>query len=117
MNHLRQRFGPSLVRRYTHRPPNAPLPLARRVRLFTHDEEPTNAPHARDAKLARVEAALLLADEPLQARKLADVCDLADAAEARALAERLRTLYDADGSAFQVEEIAGGYQLLTRPMY
>ena len=37
--------------------------------------------------------------------------------ETRAHVERLQALYDADGSAFQVEEIAGGYQLLTRPRY
>ena len=74
-------------------------------------------PHARDGKLARLEAALIIADEPLPARKLADVAGLADAAEARALVERLQRLYDSDGSAFQVEEIAGGYQLLTRPQY
>ena len=35
----------------------------------------------------------------------------------RACVERLQALYDADGTAFQVEEIAGGYQLLTRPKY
>ena len=33
------------------------------------------------------------------------------------LIEKLRHLYDADGTAFQIEEIAGGYQLLTRPAY
>ncbi|HEY8505133.1 MAG TPA: SMC-Scp complex subunit ScpB, partial [Gemmataceae bacterium] len=87
-------------------------------RLDAEDrEQPSGDPHARDARLARVEAALMLADEPLPARKLATVAELADAAEARKLVERLRGLYDADGSAFQVEEIAGGYQLLTRPAY
>ena len=34
--------------------------------------------------------------------------------EARTLIETLRQFYDADGTAFQIEEIAGGYQLLTR---
>jgi segregation and condensation protein B len=29
----------------------------------------------------------------------------------------LRELYDADATAFQVEEIAGGFQLMTRPVY
>lgn len=58
-----------------------------------------------------------MADEPLPARRLADVAGLADAAEAREHIERLQNLYDADGSAFQVEEIAGGYQLLTRSQY
>jgi segregation and condensation protein B len=67
--------------------------------------------------LARLEAVLLLADEPLTARRLADVAGLSDAAEARTLIERLQAFYEADGTAFQVEELAGGYQLLTRPRY
>jgi segregation and condensation protein B len=33
------------------------------------------------------------------------------------LVARLRELYDSGGSAFQAEELAGGYQLLTRPEY
>jgi segregation and condensation protein B len=69
---------------------------------------------ARDAQVALVEAALLAADEPLTLRRLAAVTGLADASEARRLVERLRTLYDRDGTAFQVEELAGGFQLLTR---
>src|SRR5207237_2058639 len=72
---------------------------------------------ARDPKLARVEAALFLAAEPLTARKIATAAALADSAEARRLVARLRDLYDADATAFQVAEIAGGYQLLTRPAY
>jgi segregation and condensation protein B len=75
------------------------------------------SPHARSPDLARVEAALFLADEPLAARKLAALAGLPDAASARRLVEQLRALYDADGSAFQVEELAGGYQLLTRPEF
>ena len=74
-------------------------------------------PHARDVRLARVEAALFLAAEPLSARKIASATGLADAAEARRLLAQLRAFYDADATAFQVEEIAGGYQLLTRPAY
>lgn len=113
MNHLRQRFGTATLRRSTQRTGNATRPLASRG---THEggELVSRAPHARDGKLARVEAALVMADEPLPARKLGEVSGLADAAEARACVERLRQLYDADGTAFQVEEIAGGYQLLTR---
>jgi segregation and condensation protein B len=72
---------------------------------------------ARDAALAALEAALLVADEPLTARKLATAAGLADAAEARRLIARLAELYDRDGSPFGVEELAGGYQLLTRPAF
>jgi|SRR5262245_4371871 len=107
----------STTRRRTDRyPPNARLPLAYRLigeRAVTGPADP----HARDPRLARVEAALFLADEPLTARKIATAAGLADTAEARRQLNRLRELYDADATAFQLEEIAGGYQLLTRPAY
>jgi segregation and condensation protein B len=72
---------------------------------------------ARDAELARVEAALFLADEPLTVRRLAAAAGLADGTQARRLVRKLQAFYDKDGTAFQVEELAGGYQLLTRPEY
>ncbi len=78
--------------------------------------EPTD-PLARDARLARLEATLMLADEPLTAKVLATAAALTDAAEATALVRRLRELLDADESAFQAEPVAGGWQLLTRPAY
>src|SRR5262249_646724 len=71
----------------------------------------------RDAKLARVEAALFAADEPLTPKKLVTVAELADAAEARRLVQKLREYYDKDGTAFQIEELAGGRQLRTRSPY
>jgi segregation and condensation protein B len=107
--------GPALRRRTDRLPANAPPPLW--YRLVRDHREPATDPHARDARLARVEAALFLADEPLTARKLASAAGLTDTAEARRLVQKLRELYDADATAFQVEEIAGGYQLLTRPAY
>jgi segregation and condensation protein B len=116
MRFSRPALGPATRRPYSRRPGNVRPPAA--LRLVPPPTKPTAAdPLARDAKLARLEAALFLADEPLAARRLAEVAALADAAEARRLVERLRTLYDADGSAFQVEELAGGYQLLTRPAF
>jgi segregation and condensation protein B len=74
-------------------------------------------PLARDAELAAVEAALFAADEPLHSRKLAAAAGLADAQTARRLVRRLQSLYERGLSAFQVEELAGGFQLLTRPVY
>jgi len=108
--------GPAARRRTDRFPPNSRLPLAYRI-LGERAEIVASDPNARDTRLARVEAALLLAGEPLSARKIAAAASLADAAEARRLLTRLRELYDADATAFQVEEIAGGYQLLTRPSY
>jgi segregation and condensation protein B len=95
-------------------------PVARRPRPRRAPSAEQQAPQgelARDRPLALVEAALMLADEPLSARRLAGLAGLRDAAEAGRLVERLRELYRADGSAFQVEELAGGYQLLTRPEF
>ena len=109
-------LGPAARRPWTRRPGDArPHPLARRAQL-PPQVAPAD-PLARDPKLARLEAALFLADEPLAAKKLADAAGLADAAEARSLVAKLRTLYDADGTAFQVADLAGGYQLLTRPAF
>jgi segregation and condensation protein B len=80
-------------------------------------EKPPAGEGVRDPQLALVEAIFLAADEPLPLRKLARAADLADTAEARKIVRKLQELYDKDGTAFQVEEIAGGFQLLTRPEY
>lgn len=66
-------------------------------------------------KLARVEAILLLAREPLPSRKLAALADLADGTEARSLVRELSRRMRRRGSAFQPVEVAHGIQLLTRP--
>ncbi len=74
-------------------------------------------PLARDHQLAVIEAALLLAEEPLLARKLAEIGGLKDAGEARRLVKRLQSLYQQEESALHIMELAGGFQLLTRPQF
>ncbi|HXG12519.1 MAG TPA: SMC-Scp complex subunit ScpB [Gemmataceae bacterium] len=98
-------------------PQNRPLPAVYRLGWEGAPESAGQGEGARDPRTALVEAALLAADEPLTPRRLADVAGLADAAEARRLVRKLQALYEREGSAFQVEELAGGYQLLTRPEY
>jgi len=71
----------------------------------------------RDGRLARVEAVLLLAREPLSSRRIAQMANLADGTEARTLVRRLNRMLDEAASAFRVEEVAGGFQLMTRPMF
>jgi segregation and condensation protein B len=68
----------------------------------------------REMTLARLEAVLFLAREPLSSRRLAQYANLADGTQARTLVRRLNELYDAAGRAFRVEQVAGGFQLLTR---
>ncbi|MBI3467017.1 MAG: SMC-Scp complex subunit ScpB [Planctomycetes bacterium] len=67
--------------------------------------------------MARLEAVLFVAGEPLGSRRLAQLASLADGTEARTLIHRLNRLYDEERSAFRVEEVAGGFQLLTRPQF
>jgi segregation and condensation protein B len=67
------------------------------------------------SELSRLEAVLFLAREPLSSRKLSQYANLADGTQARTLIRRLNAQYDALGRAFRVEQVAGGYQLLTRP--
>lgn len=72
---------------------------------------------ARDAAMAALEAVLFAADEPLNARRLAVLTGLKDGAEVRRLLRKLQSCHLRDGTAFQVEELAGGFQLLTRPQF
>src|SRR5690606_16862162 len=55
--------------------------------------------------------------EPLSSRKLSQYANLADGTEARTLVARLNDRYDRGGRAFRVEQVAGGYQLVTRPKF
>jgi segregation and condensation protein B len=73
-----------------------------------------NAPLARDPEMAAVEAVLFVAHEALNLRKIAQFARLADATAARTIIRRLNQLYDLGGCAFRVEEVAGGFRLLTR---
>jgi segregation and condensation protein B len=111
----RVRYGPQLARRPDRLPTNHRSPM--RLRRATIVEPTPAGPDVRDPGLARLEAVLFAAEEPLTARRLATLAELPDAATARRLVETLRDLLSAEGSAFRVVDIAGGYQLLTRPEF
>lgn len=55
-----------------------------------------------------------MAREPLSPRRLAKLAGLVDASRTRVIVRELRLLHDAAGTAFRVEQIAGGFQMLTR---
>ena len=71
----------------------------------------------RDRKMARLEAVLLVADGAFTFRRLAQLATLADAAEARALVDRLNESYDGGHSAFRIERVANGCRMMTRPQF
>lgn len=66
-------------------------------------------------RLSRVEALLLVASEPLTSRRLAKLANLSDATEARTLVDRLAKRLRQRGSGLVIEQVAGGYRLVTRP--
>lgn len=76
-----------------------------------------DGPTARTERLARLEAVLFLTREPLGTRKLAELADLADGTETRTLVRKLNQLYDEEGCAFRAVEVAGGFQLASRPQF
>lgn len=111
---MMKRYGVATRRPQHVYPGNHALPPA----LWPQDSAPAPlGPLVRSATLARVEAALFAADEPLTPKKLAIAAELADTSEARRLVQMLKNFYDQDGTAFQIEEIAGGWQLRSRPQY
>ncbi|UCG57247.1 MAG: SMC-Scp complex subunit ScpB [Phycisphaerales bacterium] len=63
-----------------------------------------------------VEAVLFASDEPLSEARLAGIVDLS-AKQMRQHIETLNEKYRAGGNAFRIEQIAGGYQMLTLSQY
>ncbi len=61
-----------------------------------------------------VEALLFVADEPLSASKIAHSITGLDSRQVRGVVEQLRTEYQTEGRAFTIEELAGGFRMLTR---
>ncbi len=64
-----------------------------------------------------VEAILFASDEPLDASKIAKVAGAGDARQVRKLIDELNAEYTQRGSAYHIEQIAGGYVMLTLPAY
>ncbi|MDZ4851951.1 MAG: SMC-Scp complex subunit ScpB [Pirellulaceae bacterium] len=80
-------------------------------------KEDAQTENKRHAARRRLEAVLLVSREPVSPRKLVQLADLADATQVRTLSRQLNEVYDAGGHAFRIEEVAGGYVMLTRPQF
>ncbi|HUU60212.1 MAG TPA: SMC-Scp complex subunit ScpB [Phycisphaerae bacterium] len=66
---------------------------------------------------ATVEAILFATDSPLRPERIAQVAQLPGRREVRRAIAALNARYEEMGCAFRIEEIAGGYQMLTLPEY
>jgi segregation and condensation protein B len=75
--------------------------------------------HNEDAELTLesvVEAVLFASDEPLSEARLANIVE-AGVKQVRQHVENLNHKYQANNNAFRIEQIAGGYQMLTLSPY
>jgi segregation and condensation protein B len=64
-----------------------------------------------------IEAVLFASDEPLTEARLAGVVELGSGKQVRECIDNLNNKYRANNSAFRIEKIAGGYQMLTLSVY
>ena len=69
----------------------------------------------RTPRVARLEAALLIAEGAVAAVRLAQIARLIDGREVQQLVHLLNEHYDRTRSAFRVEQTAAGFILMTRP--
>ena len=64
-----------------------------------------------------VEAVLFASDEPLSAQRLVNIVEAGGVKQIRQCIERLNKKYDDGGFSFRIEQIAGGYQMMTLSAY
>src|SRR5438093_6767317 len=81
--------SPACRRAPTRTPHDHRLPEVYRVLRSANEDIAPTADFVRDAKLAVVEAALFVAEEPQTAKKLATLAGLSDPAEVRRLIHKL----------------------------
>lgn len=68
----------------------------------------------RSEKLSELEALLFLADEPLLPKKISLILGCKTGGETRKLLKDLQKIYIAENNSFHIEEVAGGFQLLSK---
>lgn len=80
-------------------------------------DEPTEAATDEISTDRVVEAVLFAADTPLPPQKIVAILGTGTVREVRKIVDGLNKTYARGGHAFRIEEIAGGYQILTLPQY
>lgn len=78
------------------------------------DAADTSAP---DVDLAALEALLLTTHHPLTAGRIGELLDLPSTKPIRKAIKQLNEAYATSGRSFRVEQVAGGFQILTLPQF
>ncbi|MGC8728312.1 MAG: SMC-Scp complex subunit ScpB [Elusimicrobiales bacterium] len=64
-----------------------------------------------------IETLLFITDEPLTAERIAKICEVKDVKYISEKLEELKHSYDMEGKALSIIQVAGGWQMSTRPEY
>jgi len=71
-----------------------------------------------DAELKKIlETLLFITDAPLPVSRLAQLCEIKNTERLNTALTELKSAYDAEGRTLQLMQVAGGWQLATRPEY
>ena len=83
----------------------------------TRDEESVTVPDdpAASRVADQLEAALMVTDRPLTAAKLSIALGDVSAGQIKQAVEQLNGVYESTGRSFRIEQVAGGWQILTLP--
>jgi segregation and condensation protein B len=83
------------------------------------EDDASGADNAAEVEinLGLLEALLFSTHHPLTAGKLAELLDIGATKPIRGAIKELNESYESTGRCFRVEQVAGGYQLLTLPEY
>jgi segregation and condensation protein B len=98
---------------------NVEIEAAEAVEQQTGDEAANQAPVESPAEVTLesvIEAVLFTSDEPLTPARLAGIVEITTK-QVNELVKQLNEKYQANNSAFRIEQIAGGYQMLTLSCY
>jgi len=71
----------------------------------------------RDQARRIIEVLLFVSDKPVSAETLKEVLKEIETTDVRSLIEELNREYGSTGRGFMIKEIAGGFQMLTDPIY
>ena len=81
------------------------------------DEESSDSEPGEISTCSVIEAILFAADEPVNARKLVEIINAGGIKEVKKHIKELNRKYKKMDCAFRIEQLAGGYQLLTLSAY
>ena len=81
------------------------------------EQDAPESPDAPQVNLALMEALLLSTHHPLTAGRLAELMDLETTKSVRKAIKELNAQYESSGRAFRIDQVAGGFQVLTLPEF